>query len=317
VANKKLESEQLQTIPFSSPIVQESFDLNKLDNFARSLGTTFYHWKSSISPIGINDRGDYRRNETDVLTSNGYIYNLAGKFTATMTANQKDQKRPTEGAVIDASQAYLVLPRYYDSEESQAIANNPCVSPIKPKRIYLTVGDRLYCDPKIDDLVVNKEMIQFAYDRENVPMFPIRAMDAPIIDSRGIEYKENIDFCITKFGNIQWIEGRPNPGIDPDTGDGRTYSIRYLYRAFYYITSIPHEVRITNVTQNGVRSPERMPYHIQVTREYIYHSINNSNQLNKPTNPAIENRQVPAPIETINTPNGIVRVETDDIDFDT
>jgi hypothetical protein len=34
-------------------------------------------------------------------------------------------------------------------------------------------------------------------------------------------------------------------------------------------------------------------------------------------NPAVENRQVPAPIETINLPDGIVRVETTDVDFDT
>ena len=56
-----------------------------------------------------------------------------------------------------------------------------------------------------------------------------------------------------------------------------------------------------------------MPYHIQVTREYIYHSINNSNELNKPKNPAIQNRQVPQAPDTINTPDGIVRVETTDI----
>ena len=103
-------------------------------------------------------------------------------------------------------------------------------------------------------------------------MFPIRVMDGPVIDSRGIEYKENIDFTIDNFGNIAWIEGRPNPGIDPNTGSGRTYSIRYLYRAFYYVTSLLREVRITNVTEGGVRRAERMPYYIQVTREYIYHS---------------------------------------------
>lgn len=315
--NKKPVGEQLETIPFSDVPEQESFDLNKVDQFAKSLGTTFFHWKATPSPIGLNDRGDYRRNDTDVMTSNGYIYNLAGKFTATLIGNQKDQKRPSEGAVIDAAQGYLVLPRYYDGLNSESGGDCDCTGEATNKRIYLTPGDRLYCDPTVDDLVVHKELMTFSYDAPNVPMFPIRVMDAPIVDSRGLTYKENVDFNIDNFGNIVWILGRPNPGIDENTGAGRTYSIRYLYRAFYYVTSIIREVRITNVTIDGVRKPERMPYHIQVTREYIYHSINNSEQLNKPKNPAVENRQIPQAPDVINTPDGIVRVETLDIDYDT
>ncbi len=317
MADKKPEGIQIETIPFGDAFREESFDLEKVDQFARSLGTTFYHWKATPSPIGLNDRGDYRRNDTDVITSNGYVYHLAGTFTATMTGNQKDQRRPSEGAIIDSSQGNLVMPRFYDHFHNPAVGECSCAREAKEKRIYITPGDRLYCDPTANDLVVNTEMITFSYNSINVPMFPIRVMDGPVIDSRGIEYKENIDFNIDNFGNIAWIEGRPSPGIDPDTGTGRTYSIRYLYRAFYYVTSLLREVRITNVTEGNVRRPERMPYHIQVTREYIYHSINNSNQLNKPTNPAIQNRQVPQAPETINTPDGIVRVETTDIDFDT
>ena len=317
MADKKPEGLQAETIPFGTPFIQESFDLDRLEAFSTGLGTTFYHWKATPSPIGLNDRGDYRRNDTDVMTSNGYIYHLAGRFTAVLTGNQKDQRRPAEGAVIDASQGNLVMPRFYDHYHSPAVGDCSCAREAKEKRIYLTPGDRLYCDPTANDLVVNKELMTFSYDSLGIPMFPIRVMDGPVIDSRGIEYKENIDFNIDNFGNIAWIEGRPNPGIDPNTGAGRTYSIRYLYRAFYYVTSLLREVRITNVTEGGVRKPERMPYLVQVTREYIYHNINNSNELNKPKNPAVENRQVPQPIETINLPDGIVKVETTDVDFDT
>lgn len=317
VVDKKPEGLQIETIPFYAPHIQESFDLNRLDAFSQSLGTTFYHWKATPSPIGLNDRGDYRRNDTDVMTSNGYIYHLAGTFTAVLTGNQKDQKRPAEGALIDSSQGNLVMPRFYDHNHSPAIGECSCAGELKNKRIYVTPGDRLYCDPTIDDLVVNKELMTFSYDSVNVPMFPIRVMDGPVIDSRGLEYKQDIDFNIDNFGNIVWIQGRPNPGIDPDTGAGRTYSIRYLYRAFYYVTSLHREVRITNVTEGAVRRSERMPYFIQITREYIYHSINNSNELNKPKNPAVANRQVPQTPETINVPDGMVRVEQTDIDYDT
>lgn len=315
MADKKPEGVQIETIPFFAPYQQESFDLNRLDAFSKGLGTTWYHWKSTISPIGLNSRGDYRRNETDVITSNGYVYDLAGKFTAVLTGNQKDQRRPAEGAVIDVSQGNLVMPRFYDPYTPPSIGDCDCVATPEGKRIYLAVGDRLYNDPTADTLVVGKEMLQFSYDSLGIPMFPIRAMDGPIVDSRGIRYKQNIDFNIDNWGNIAWIEGRPNPGIDESTGSGRTYSIRYLYRAFYYVTSLLREVRVTDVTVGNVRKSERMPYYVQLTREYIYHSVNNSNELNKPKNPAVANRQVPAPIETINTPDGIVRVETTDIDF--
>jgi hypothetical protein len=316
-SNKSPVGEQVETIPFGAPYIEQSFDLNRADAFTQGLGTTFYHWKSTISPIGLNDKGDYRRQETDVMTSNGYIYNLAGKFTAVLTGNQKDQRRPSEGAVIDASQGNLVMPRFYDPYKSPAIGDCSCVETPEGKRIYLAVGDRLYCDPEANDLVVNKEMLQFSYDSPGVPMFPIRVMDAPIVDSRGVRYQENIDFTISNLGNIVWNESGSNPGIDPETGEGRTYSVRYLYRAFYYITSILREVRITNVTEGFSRKPERMPYFIQVTREYVYHNINNSNQFNKPQNPVVQNRQIQAPLDTINVPDGMVKVETTDFCDDT
>ena len=133
MADKRPEGEQIQTIPFATPYQQESFDLNRLEAFSRGLGTTFYHWKATPSPIGLNDRGDYRRNETDVMTSNGYIYHLAGTFTAVLTGNQKDQKRSAEGGVIDASQGNLVMPRFYDHHHSDAIGDCSCAGEIKNK----------------------------------------------------------------------------------------------------------------------------------------------------------------------------------------
>ena len=321
---------QIPAINPLAPYVQESFDLNRMDAFVKSLGSTFYHWKATPSPIGLSDRGDYRRNQgVDVMTSNGYIYTLGGKFTATMTSNQKDQVRPSEGGLIDSATAYLTLPRFYDdASDLPADQNNTPSTPsadccgtndsgngvVQGKRIRLTPGDRLYSDPTIDDLVVNKELITFSYNSANVPMYPIVQMDGPVVDSRGIFYNQNADFNIDCNGNIAWIDGRPNPGIDSDTGEGRTYSIRYLYRAFYYVSSIIKEVRITEVTENGIRRPERMPMFVQIQREYLYRNINNGDELNKPANQAVANRQTPEVPESININQPPVLVETIDLD---
>lgn len=349
VADKKPEGLQIPAIAPYIPYVQQSFDLSRMDSFVKSLGSTFYHWKATPSPIGLNDRGDYRRNNNvDVMTSNGYIYSFGGKFTATMTGNQKDQQRPSQGGLIDSSTAYLVLPRFYDNasdvpvngsnglnssgsddcnsnggcvtdETSTAMiqgcatdTSNSAANQVKD-RIRLTPGDRLYSDPTIDDLVVNKELMNYSYNKKNVPMFPIVKMDAPIVDSRGVFYRQGIEFTIDCEGNIEWTEGAANPGIDPDTGEGRTYSVRYLYRAFYYVTSILREVRITEVTEGDVRRPERMPMYVAVQREYLYHNINRGNELNPAPQKGAAQRQVPLPASKIEIDQGVVLVEMTDL----
>jgi hypothetical protein len=148
-------------------------------------------------------------------------------------------------------------------------------------------------------------------------MFPIKKVLGPIVDSRGVHYRENIDFIINECGNISWIDGMPNPGIDPSTGSGRVFSCRYLYRAFYYVTEMLREVRITDITRNGIRSSERMPMFVKVTREYLFHNINRGNELNQPPKKEMEPRQTIGIPDNIEIKDGIVKVETTDIDNDT
>jgi hypothetical protein len=262
---------QIDTINRYSPQEQQSFDLNRLDTFVNSLGVDFSHYKAMPSPIGQNDRGDYRRSDgVDTITSNGMIYRCAGKFTATMTDNSREQKR-SSGGILDPSESRLVMPRFYNN-----------VGQDDGKRIYLAPGDRLYLsDPTADVKVSNYHKMDYQSDIDNEPMFPIVCLEENIIDSRGIEYVQNSDFLITDAGNIRWLASGKNPGIDPNTGKGRIYSVRYLYKAFYYVVSLPKEVRVTNVTTGGVRAPERMPYHAIIVREYIFHNQNRGDKLNQ------------------------------------
>jgi hypothetical protein len=146
-------------------------------------------------------------------------------------------------------------------------------------------------------------------DIDNVPMFPIVELEEKIVDSRNIEYTEKVDFVITAAGNIQWCPGGNNPGIDPDTGKGRVYSIRYLYKAYYYVIALPKEVRITNVTTaGGVRKPERMPMFVAIVREYIFHNQNRGNKMNQNVSKTPE-RVVEAPVQPINPNSPIIPVD--------
>lgn len=297
MSKKKPEGTQLDTINRTSPFVQSSFDLKRGDAFVKSLGTDFVHFKAMPSPIGQKDRGDYRRSDgVDTITSNGMIYRCAGKFTATMTDNSRDQKR-TDGGLIDPSQSRLVMPRFYNEVNGQEA------------RIYMAPGDRIYmADQDADVFVANYQKMDYEAGVDNVPIFPIHKLEENIIDSQNVEYQCGIDFEITQSGNIRWIAGGKNPGIDPDTGKGRIYSVRYLYRAYWYVVSLIKEVRVTNVTSGNVRSPERMPYFAMIVREYIYHNQNKGDAQNqlKSKDPK---RVDAAPVEPLNPDKYVIPVD--------
>lgn len=287
--------QQIDSIPRFAPQEQQSFDLRRLEvGLSTGLGADFKHYKAMPSPIGQNDRGDYRRSDgVDTITSNGMIYSCAGVFTATMTDNSREQKR-SSGGNLDPSESRLVLPRFYNKT---GVADGD--------RIYLAPGDRIYySDPNADDRVSTYHKMDYQEGIDNIPIFPICKMEGNIVDSLGIEYKVGIDFSVTSEGSIRWIPGGKSPGIDVDTGKGRVYSLRYLYKAFYYIVALPKEVRITNVTQGGVRGPERMPYYASVVREYIFHQRNRGDVLNQ-NKPKEDGRENP-PVEKAIIPNKFV-----------
>lgn len=295
---------QISTITPAAPLIQESFDLNRLDVFVTSLGIDIMHYRAIPSPIGKNDRGSWRRNDgVDTISSNGMIYRYAGTFTATLTTNTREEKRGPSG-VIDPSEARLVMPRFYNA--NGAVDNGD--------RIYLAPGDRVYiADPNADVNVANSQMMDYEEGIDNVPMFPIVQLQDVIVDSRNIQYNPNVDYQITTDGNIRWLPGGQNPGIDPLTGKGRIYSIVYLYRAFYYVVALPHELRITAVTVGNIRAPARMPMHAVIMREYIFHNQNKGNKINQNV-PPVPQRVDAAPRESINPNQNQIPVDMSGIE---
>jgi hypothetical protein len=290
---------QIPTITPAAPLQQQSFDLNRLDVFVTSLGIDIMHYRGIPSPIGQNDRGSWRRNDgVDTISSNGMIYRYAGTFTATITSNTREEKRGPSG-VVDPSEARLVMPRFYNTEGGTDNGD----------RIYLAPGDRIYiADPNADVLVANSQKMDYEEGIDNVPMFPIVKLQDAIVDSKNITYNPNVDYVITSDGNIRWLPGGKNPGIDTATGKGNIYSIVYLYRAYYYVVSLPHELRITNVTVGSVRTPMRMPMHAIVMREYIFHNQNRGGKTNQNI-PLVPQRVDAAPQESIKPNSNSIAVD--------
>lgn len=299
MADKKAKGEQLDTLPKApAELEQLSFNLDKQDQFIQSQGVTFIHYRAIPSPIGLKDKGEYRRSDSlDTISENGFIYKKCGVFTGVILNNSK-QKTATEGGLFDYSTARLTLPRYYD-KDSELLPN---------ERIHLVSGDRIYLYKldKDDRDVVNYQLVEYESNRDNYLQFPATCVEFAM-DSNGVEYKEGVHFKVTKEGNIRWIKGRKNPGIDPETKNGRVYSVRYRYEAHWYVTAILNELRIGRTTEGGVRKETRMPYQAQIQREYIYHNRNRGDSKESNKNNETE-RTIPEPDKEIDSNQYEVKV---------
>ena len=289
----KVRGEQKDSLP-KTPVdfFQVSLNLDKQDQFVSGLAVSWEHFKGIPSPIGLKDKGSHRRSDQlDTRSSNGMIFNKAGEFAAVILGNQSN-KSTVDGGQFDNAVARLVLPRFYEGTPE--------------KRIYLCVGDRVYLRD-IEALVSDYQLVQHNNETKiDFLQYPAKCVET-LMDSTGKNFVAGYDFEVTPCGKIKWI--KDSPGIDPDTGLGRVFSVRYLYKAHWYVQSLPNEVRVTQVTTDGVRKPERMPYHATIVREYIYH-----NQINDATSEPNKNpRLSEKPIANVDDSRYSVNVEMSDI----
>jgi hypothetical protein len=301
---RKAKGSQLDMLPKSvEALPQHSFNLSKQDQFIQGLGIKLVHYRAMPSPIGLKDRGEYRRSDAlDTISENGMIYKECGEFTAVFLGNSKSNNN-LEGGIFDQSTARITLPRFYDAD-----------SPSHPnEEINLAIGDRVYIK-ETEVKVINYQRVEYNPNHSDYLQFPALCVEF-LMDSRGIEYNEGVHFKIDKNGNIQWKSGQKNPGIDPDTGKGRVYSIRYKYNAHWYIVSIPNEVRMTNITEGDTRKPARMPYQAYIQREYVYHNKARTDQPDQ--NEKTETpRTIQEPTQSVPVDNYQVRVNISNFEED-
>ena len=94
MSKKIKKGQQVRSIPASpKDLFQVTMDLAKNDDLITQRGVEFVHYVAIPSPIGLKDRGDYRRSdEYDTITSNGMIYKKAGCFTAAIVSNSKRKR---------------------------------------------------------------------------------------------------------------------------------------------------------------------------------------------------------------------------------
>lgn len=230
-----------------------TFNIDAFDDAIKSQGVLFEHWRAMRCSVGMIDKHDSvrRPHEHHQNCSNGFIYTMAGEFQALLTANQLN-KNITDIGKLDTSLATATCPRFYAESD------------IRP---YLAPYDRLYYrDETI--LVPNWELVEaspIGLDRLAFPAVEVHDVE----DSRGIKYFPG-DYAIQN-GQIKWL-GQNQPGQDPETGKGIIYTIRYIYRPFWYIKYMIHEIRVAQAESplTGERLLEKMPQTVMLQREYVF-----------------------------------------------
>lgn len=256
-------SDRIAVLPDIMPNI--GFNLEAQEVFATDHGIVLEHWAAIPSTIGQKDRGDLRRPDgLDTVSENGFIYKKIGEFVGTILGNSSKNNH-VEGGVMDTSTARLVMPKYYSKECGGG------------KEIAVLPGDRLYAK-QIELKVPNYQKVEFKPTRTDTLQFPAKCVIF-LKDSNNIEYTEGVEFTITDEGDIAWVGGKPNPGVDPETGRGRLYGVRYMYVAFWYVQTLINEIRVTNTGDSS--TPARLPYHCTIQREYVYHNRNRPSAENK------------------------------------
>ena len=265
------------------PIPKVYIDPVQLDVFVNSHGTDWCLWTAMPSVIGKIDKGYYRRpNQIDTISSNGFIYSIAGVFTAVLTSNTKAQSFGDMGGLMSQASARLIMPRFFNSTDNQNLDAGG--------RIYPCIGDRIYKNGAEKDCsmwVVNYQQVDYNFGQDSKTAYPVKQVIG-LTDATGQNLIEGTDFEISPVGDIHWIPGGRNPGINPTTQTGLPFAIRYLYVPYYYVSALPHELRVTNVGNfiDNTNTTARLPYFVEVQREYLYVNQNNNEpRVNNPPSP--------------------------------
>lgn len=248
-------------------------DPEAFDTLIRSQGVQMVHFRSMRCPVGLKDPDDIRRgHEHHQDCSNGMVYTKAGLVTCGWLSNSKHVDLGDLGR-LDGSTVTVVLPRTYDESDEY---------------VDLTYVDRMYL--KEESITVTCGNFTFATHITGVDRlcFPVvRVID--LMDAHGKRYYQDVDFCVCE-GQIHWKDGK-SPGVDPDTNAGVICSVRFTYRPYWYVNTLPHEVRVAQVEDEYFeRRLQRMPKQAVLQREYHYEKAQRDAQAKDP-----EKRQHPEP----------------------
>lgn len=247
------------------PSVDVAFDIEAFNEAIRSQGVKLVHYRAQRCPVGMVNLDDNRRpHPHHEGCFNGFVFTKAGCVTALFTGNNKKKSMEDVG-FVDFSTVQSTFPQTYDDSD---------------EKIVIAPFDRFFLSEE-STKVVQWQLFQTHETGLDRLKFPVACVQGPILDARGERYNENDDFVITSEGAIKWVGRRPAPELDVGPGLGNGFgtdrgavcSIRYLYKPFWYVGVIPHEIRVVQVQDGFDRKSERGPQMAVLHREYVGQNV--------------------------------------------
>jgi hypothetical protein len=243
------------------PEMVVTFDLDAFDNLIRNQGILLKHYRAMRCPVGMVDMYDTRHEHpAHGACSNGFIYELVGEVTCGFLSNSGSNRQQDVGQV-DGSTVTCSTPRFYDNTDTP---------------VYVVPFDRFYLATE-DIVVVNWQLFEHNVSGTDRLRFPVVSVES-LIDNSGNKYSEGKDFSV-RNGLIVW-DGERRPGFDLEQSKGIVCSVRYRYRPYWYVSSLHHEIRVSqqNNPVTGERKSERGGQQFTLQREYSFESANNDSE---------------------------------------
>ena len=262
----KAQPQNVQTteLPSSEAV---NFDLGAFDDMLHSQGMTLVHYRALKCPIGVVDPDDERHPHGDHGDcSNGFLYRLAAQVTCGVGGNS-DNPNVQDFGVLSQAQMTISVPRYYDIADRNGKAWPALMAPY----------DRLYlAEPDIT--VPTWQEFECCGGPTDKLRFPVAYVEE-FVDNTGRWLVEGQDFTL-EAGLIKWLPAGRQPNPNPDAGTGGVCSIRYHYRPYWYVKSMPHEIRVTQLEDpaTGRRRTVRAPQQVVLQREYIFENQANDKE---------------------------------------
>lgn len=224
-------------VQYNSPWDAVKSDALAWNDFISGLGMRMQHWSYIPYVLGASDVGMLRFYEStpvppsqtnNFIYDNNGIYKYEGDVFVIWQSNSKQLTMMPAGYYPQSNGMVTINRHYIDSERIVGLSEFD-------KLIPVINGDPL------EYASVNWEKIQHNPTGIDRLMFQAVLVEH-LIDANGVQYTQNIDFVLDN-GYIKWLNGGKRPGLDPNTGIGMIYAIRYRYVPSFYIKYAAHELR--------------------------------------------------------------------------
>ncbi len=248
----------MPSFSLKQPDRQPRFDLDGFDAAIADKSLKLIHYRSMRCPGGLDSAKDVRRSHEDHLgCSNGFLFREAGRCTALFTGNSV-QQRQGEPGVLAASSASMTLPRFYTDTQ---------------KQVRAAQFDRFFLP---DDAILVETWEVFDHSLSGVDRMKYPVAEVVDLVSASGKFYQLGDFSIVD-GKLMW-QGNNQPGGGP-SGRGEVCSVRYLYRPYWYVDSMHHDLRIATedkLNEDGTTTSVLAVYQAcSVVREYWFDSEDN------------------------------------------